>query len=89
MISLLSLGTSALVCSLSDLRSLVRVRESEFKSRNQKIQEGWILGASSSWLREIYFIMCSVHEQPGEAWSSLAAVVRAEKSSIMEHEGDK
>lgn len=35
-ISLLSLGTSALVCSLSDLRSLVRVRESEFKSEKPK-----------------------------------------------------
>lgn len=33
--------------------------------------------------------MCLVHEQPSEAWSSLAAVVRAEKSSIMEHGGDK
>ena len=32
--------------------------------------------------------MCLVHEQPGEAWSSLAAVVGAEKSSIMEHGGD-
>ena len=31
------------------------------------------------------FIMCSVHEQQ---WSSLAAVVGAEKSSIMEHGGD-
>ncbi|KAK7852784.1 hypothetical protein CFP56_038021 [Quercus suber] len=28
------------------------------------------------------FIMCSVHEQPGEAWSSLAAVVGAEKVQL-------
>ncbi|KAK8599215.1 hypothetical protein V6N13_077147 [Hibiscus sabdariffa] len=33
-----------------------------------------------------HFIMCWVHEQPGdEAWSSLAAIVSAEKSSLMEY----
>lgn len=39
-ISLLSLGTSALVCSLSDLHSLVRVREGEFKSETKKFNKG-------------------------------------------------
>ncbi|CAB4289263.1 unnamed protein product [Prunus armeniaca] len=37
--------------------------------------------------RKIYFIMCSVYEQqPGEAWSSLVAMVRAEKSSALNYE---
>ncbi|XP_008237612.1 PREDICTED: uncharacterized protein LOC103336347 [Prunus mume] len=37
--------------------------------------------------RKIYFIMCSVYEQqPEEAWSSLVAMVRAEKSSALNYE---
>ncbi|KAE8683905.1 putative Aluminum activated malate transporter family protein [Hibiscus syriacus] len=39
--------------------------------------------------RKVYFIMCWVHEQPGEAWASLAAIVSAEKSSLMEYGGNK
>lgn len=36
---------------------------------------------------KIFFIIFSVYEQqPGEAWSALAAMVRAEKSSALNYE---
>ncbi|KAL2529218.1 HIT-type Zinc finger family protein [Forsythia ovata] len=37
--------------------------------------------------RKVYFIMCWIYEQPAEVWSSLAALVDAEKSSAMECAG--
>ena len=89
-ISLLSLGTSALVCSLSDLHSLIQVGESELKSEKRKKSRRVEISSKLKIAeRKIYFIMCWVHEQPGEAWTSLAAIVGAEKSSIMELEGNE
>uniref|UniRef100_A0A2N9ID27 Shq1 protein domain-containing protein n=1 Tax=Fagus sylvatica TaxID=28930 RepID=A0A2N9ID27_FAGSY len=89
-ISLLSLGTSALVCSLSDLHSLIQVGESELKSEKRKKSRRVEISSKLKIAeRKIYFIMCWVYEQPGEAWTSLAAIVGAEKSSIMELEGNE
>ncbi|KAH7846224.1 hypothetical protein Vadar_011420 [Vaccinium darrowii] len=39
--------------------------------------------------RKIYFLMCWVREQPGEVWSSMAAVANAEKGSAMEFAGSR
>ncbi|KAI7994795.1 Zinc finger HIT domain-containing protein 2 [Camellia lanceoleosa] len=89
-ISLLSLGGSALVCLLCDLQRLIQAAEGELKSEKPwKSKKSEMRGKLKLAERKVYFIMCWVHEQPGEAWSSLAAIVKAEKSSTMEFGGSK
>ncbi|XP_061354774.1 uncharacterized protein LOC133299331 isoform X2 [Gastrolobium bilobum] len=84
-ISLLALGTPALVCVLCDMRRLIQEGEKEAKSEKpRKSRRDEIRSTIKLAERKIYFIMCWVHEQPEEAWSSLAAIVRAEKISAME-----
>ncbi|QCE15421.1 zinc finger HIT domain-containing protein 2 isoform X1 [Vigna unguiculata] len=84
-ISLLSLGTSALVCALCDMHRLIQEGEKEARSeRPRKSRRDGIRRTIKLAERKIYFIMCWVHEQPEEAWSSLAAIVRAEKTSAMQ-----
>ncbi|MED6225434.1 hypothetical protein PIB30_093708 [Stylosanthes scabra] len=84
-ISLLELGSSALICALCDMHRLVqeagKVAKSE-KPRNSRRDE--IRSTIRHAPRKIYFIMCWVHEQPQEAWASLAAIVRTEKASVVE-----
>ncbi|CAL0314919.1 unnamed protein product [Lupinus luteus] len=84
-ISLLALGSSALVCALCDMHRLIQEGGKEAKSENRrKMRRNEIRSTIKLAERKIYFIMCWVHEQPEEAWSSLAAIVIAEKASIME-----
>lgn len=84
-ISLFDLGTPALVCALCDMHRLIQEGGKEAKSEKpRKMRRDGIRSAIKMAERKIYFIMCWVHEQPEEAWSSLAAIVRAEKSSAME-----
>ncbi|KAF4389465.1 hypothetical protein G4B88_006524 [Cannabis sativa] len=81
-VSLLTLGNNALLCLLSDLQRLVQTGEKELKAEKpQKTKKVEIRNKLKLAERKIYFIMCWVHEQPSEAWSSLAAIVRAEKAS--------
>lgn len=85
-VSILSLGGNALLCLLSDLYRLVQSGERELKSEKlQKSRKLEIRNKLKLAERKIYFIMCWVHDQPGEAWSSLAAIVRAEKASAMDY----
>ncbi|XP_058203687.1 uncharacterized protein LOC131317965 [Rhododendron vialii] len=89
-IALLSLGGAALVCLLCDLQRLVQAAEGELKSEKQQISKrGEIRSKLKLGERKIYFIMCWVHEQPGEAWHSVAALVNAEKGSAMEFAGNR
>lgn len=84
-IALLSLGGAALVCLLCDLRRLVQAAEGELKSeKQQKSKRGEIRSKLKLADRKIYFIMCWVHEQPGEDWCSMAALVNGEKGIAME-----
>lgn len=89
-ISLFSLGGPALVCSLCDMQRLIQAGERELKSEKPK-KSRWVEIRSKLKLaeRKIYFIMCWVHEQPGETWSSLAAILGAEKCSAMDYGGRK
>ncbi|MED6216786.1 hypothetical protein PIB30_011112 [Stylosanthes scabra] len=84
-ISLVELGSSSLICALCDMHRLVqeagKVAKSE-KPRTSRRDE--IRSSIRHAERKIYFIMCWVHEQPQEAWSSLAAIVRTEKASVVE-----
>lgn len=81
-ISLLSLGGFALVCALCDLQRLIQAGERELKTektrKSSKVETRSKLKHAE---RKIYFIMCWVHGQPGEVWSSTAAILRAEKIS--------
>jgi hypothetical protein len=84
-ISLLTLGTPALICSLWDMHRLIQEGEKEAKlEKPRKLQRDETRSALKLAERKIYFIMCWVHEQPEEAWSPLAAIVSAEKTSAME-----
>ncbi|OVA01486.1 SHQ1 protein [Macleaya cordata] len=84
-ITLLNLGRNALVCALCDLQRLVQACGRELKSENaRKLKRGEIKSKLRLADRKVYFLMCWVHEQPDEAWSSLAAIVGVEKGSIAE-----
>lgn len=85
-ISLLRLGCSALISSLCDLQRLIQAGERMLKS--EKMGKAEKKSKSSRKLhaaeRKVYFLMCWVHDQPGEAWSSLAGIVEVEKASLSE-----
>ncbi|XP_052208814.1 uncharacterized protein LOC127812463 isoform X2 [Diospyros lotus] len=89
-VTLLLLSGSALICLLCDLRCLIQASERELKSKkSQKSKRVEIKSKLKLAERKIYFIMCWVHEQPGDAWTSLAAIVKAEKASAMEFTGNR
>lgn len=84
-ISIISLGCTGLIISFCDLQRLLKAGEKELKiekkmikSKREEIKRNLKLAD-----RKVYFIMCWVHEQPAEAWSSLASLVRAEKDKSM------
>ncbi|KAL4383587.1 hypothetical protein GQ457_15G011220 [Hibiscus cannabinus] len=88
--SFLSLGGPALICMLCDLQTMIVAAERELKSEKQsKLRKSEMKNKLKLAERKVYFIMCWVHEQPGEAWSSLATIVSAEKSSIMDQGSNK
>ncbi|KAI3470759.1 hypothetical protein Pfo_027422 [Paulownia fortunei] len=85
-IHLLYLGGDALICLLCDMQKLIQTAETELKSEKlHKSKRAELKSKLKSAERKIYFIMCWIHEQPSEAWSSLAAIVNTEKSSAMEY----
>jgi len=88
-IHVMSPGGHALICLLSDLQKMVQAGEKELKAEKTRKSKSEIRSKLKLSERKFYFIMCWVHEQPGEAWSSLAAIVRAEKSSGMDYRGGK
>ncbi|KAL0326709.1 UNVERIFIED_CONTAM: hypothetical protein Sangu_1748900 [Sesamum angustifolium] len=83
-IHLLYLGSSALVCLLCDMQKLIQAAEKELKSEKlHKSKRAELKSKLRSAERKVYFMMCWVHEQPSEAWSSLAAIVNTENSSAV------
>lgn len=84
-ISLLSLGSPALVCSLCDLQRLIQAGERELKlGMPRKSKSSETRSRLKHAEKKIYFIMCWVHGQQDDAWSSLAAIVKAEKCLAMD-----
>ncbi|PWA60227.1 HIT-type Zinc finger family protein [Artemisia annua] len=47
-----------------------------------------IKGKSKSGERKVYFLICWVHDQPQEVWSSLAGLVMVEKNAAMDYKGN-
>lgn len=89
-ISLVSLGSSALICALCDLQRMIQGGERELKlEKTKKSRKVEMKNKLKPAERKIYFIMCWVHEQLGEVWSSAAALLRAEKISCIECGGSK
>ncbi|MCD7456927.1 hypothetical protein HAX54_033578 [Datura stramonium] len=87
-ITLLHLQSPAIVCLLCDLRRLIQHAEKDLKSEKpRKSRSSEIKMKLKSAERKVYFIMCWAHEQPREAWSSIAAIVEAEKSRLVEFIG--
>ncbi|XP_031476552.1 uncharacterized protein LOC116248093 isoform X1 [Nymphaea colorata] len=84
-VCLLYLGTPALVTMLCDLKRLIEVAIGEPKSKRH--EKGKTNSRNRSKLRstskKVYFLLCWVHEQPREAWPSLAAAVELEKAAIV------
>ncbi|XP_078148066.1 HIT-type Zinc finger family protein isoform X2 [Carex rostrata] len=80
-ISLISLGSNVLVCALCDLRRMVQAGEKDVRSEKARKGERVKLRGVE---RKVYFLMCWVHEQPHEVWSSLAGIVGVEKDSFFE-----
>ncbi|CAN4127147.1 unnamed protein product [Withania somnifera] len=80
-ITLLHLESPALVCLLCDLRRLIQHTEKDLKSEKPRTDIKKKLRSAE---RKIYFIMCWAHEQPREVWFSIAAIVEAEKSRLVE-----
>lgn len=86
-IHLLYLGGDALVCLLCDLHKLIQSGEREVKSEKMiKLERVELKRKLKFAERKIYFVMCWVHEQPSEVWSSLAAtILNTAKSLAMEY----
>lgn len=84
-ITLLSLGHNALICALCDFRRLIQSGESMLKAmkvgKTEKARSSLKLCGAT---RKLYFMTCWVHEQPDEAWSSLARIVEVHKASLEE-----
>ncbi|EAY79233.1 hypothetical protein EE612_052336 [Oryza sativa] len=84
-ISLLMLGGNALVCALCDFRRLIHIGERMLKAEKlgkaERSRSTQKLRAAD---RKLYFMTCWVHEQPNEAWSSLARLVEVQKASLEE-----
>lgn len=88
-INLLSLGSAALICLLCDLQRMIQAGQRELKAEKPRKSRSEIRSKLKLAERKVYFIMCWVHEQPGEAWSSLAAIIKADKSSAMDYGADR
>ncbi|XP_042403438.1 zinc finger HIT domain-containing protein 2-like isoform X2 [Zingiber officinale] len=86
-ICLLSLGTHALICCLCDFQRLFQAGERMLKSENiNKTERNKTTQKLRSAERKVYFLMCWVHEQPAETWSTLADFVTVEKASLSQLE---
>ncbi|XP_023733054.1 uncharacterized protein LOC111880876 [Lactuca sativa] len=81
--SVLDLGSDGLVCALCDLHRMIRNGMKEMKGCDMEMKRKLKGGE-----RKVYFLMCWVHEQGGEVWSSLVGLVMAEKNVAMEYVGN-
>ncbi|KAG0457178.1 hypothetical protein HPP92_022335 [Vanilla planifolia] len=92
-IQILSLGVNCIICLLCDLRRLVLAGEDSLMSEKiEKLTRTERSRKLNGVEKKVYFLMCWVHEQPEETWSSLASLVEVEKASLStlsQHGGGK
>ncbi|MFS7913584.1 putative Shq1 protein [Helianthus anomalus] len=87
--SLLSLGGDGLICALCDLHRMLTAGLKEVKmEKGRNVKRAEMKAKLKSGERKVYFLICWVHEQPQEAWSSLADLVMAEKNATMGYMGN-
>ncbi|KAK9072107.1 hypothetical protein SSX86_008539 [Deinandra increscens subsp. villosa] len=87
--NLLSLGGDGLICALCDLHRMLKAGLGEIKTEKARnVTRTEMKGKLKSAERKVYFLMCWVHEQPQETWSSLAGLVLAEKNATMGYIGN-
>ncbi|KAD5508221.1 hypothetical protein E3N88_15924 [Mikania micrantha] len=87
--SLLSLGGDGLICALCDTRRMLKAGLREVKmEKTRDVKRTEMKAKLKSGERKVYFLMCWVHEQPQEGWSSLAGLVTSEKNATMGYMGD-
>ncbi|KAM3402739.1 hypothetical protein ACQJBY_006512 [Aegilops geniculata] len=84
-VTILSLGGNAVVCALCDFHRLIQAGESILKEdkvgETEKARSFKKLHAAG---RKLFFMTCWAHEQPSEAWPSLARIVEVQKSAFEE-----
>lgn len=84
-ITILSLGHNVLVCALCDFRRLIqageRMQKAEKVGKTECVRSSQKLRGAA---RKLYFMTCWVHEQPNEAWASLARLVEVQKAFLEE-----
>ncbi|KAK9144504.1 hypothetical protein Sjap_004407 [Stephania japonica] len=88
---LLNLGEPAIICLLCDLQRLFEAAGREKKQEQGRKMKSEVENKLKLADRKVYFLMCWVHEQPPEVWSSLASFVEIEKKSmttLKDHGGD-
>ncbi|KAF5179794.1 Zinc finger hit domain-containing [Thalictrum thalictroides] len=82
---LLNLGGPVMICLLCDLQRLIHAARAELQSEKPtNLKKREIKNKLKFADRKVYFLMCWVHEQPGEVWSSLASMVDVQKKTIAE-----
>ncbi|XP_076947411.1 uncharacterized protein LOC143619346 [Bidens hawaiensis] len=87
--SMLGLGGDTLVCGLCDLHRMLKAGLEGLKMEKARdVKRSEMKAKLKSGERKVYFLMCWVHEQPHEAWSSLAGLVMAEKNATMAYVGN-
>ncbi|CAN0908893.1 Zinc finger HIT domain-containing protein 2 [Linum grandiflorum] len=81
--TMLALGRGALICMLADVQRLVQAAEEAMKAEKSVIKSKLKLAE-----RKVYFFMCWVNEEQNGhegCWNSLAAIVKTEKSCVLDH----
>ncbi|KAL8256113.1 hypothetical protein R6Q59_031180 [Mikania micrantha] len=87
--SLLSLGGDGLICALCDTHRMLKAGLKEVKmEKTRDVKRTEMKAKLKSGERKVYFLMCWVHEQPQEGWSSLAGLVTAEKNATVGYMGN-
>ncbi|KAM7264983.1 hypothetical protein ACFE04_002666 [Oxalis oulophora] len=80
-ISILSLGSPAIICSLCDLKRIIEAGERELKlEKRRKFRSSEIKSKLKLACKKIYYMMCWVNDQPAEGWLSLAEILRMDKN---------
>lgn len=84
-ITIISLGGTAVVCAFCDFQRLIQAAERMLKEekvgRTERAHSSQKLRSAN---RKLFFMTCWAHEQPNDSWPSLARIVEVQKASLEE-----